>query len=152
MSDNYEDILNRSIAETPEPKLLPAGGQWLLRVRSIKFNPAKGNSNAFFNFVFNPVQPGDDVDPDDLAELGDYDFTGNTIFHRVYVETNADWAKVAGIFRALGLGDQPSYTEAMKKENVQGAEVWADVGVRAYTRNDGTSGEDNTLSNFTAVE
>lgn len=152
MSGSYEDILNNPINATPKAQVLPAGGQWLFRAQSGKYTPQSATQGAYFMFVLTPVGPGDDVDPDDLAELGDYDYTMNKVFHRIYTETAADWQSVRNFLKAFGVDESMSYNEAITRKNLGGKEAFATVSIRNFTDRNGEQREENTLSNFVAVE
>ena len=152
MTNSYQDILKRGMDEVPDLKPLPTG-TWLLKVLGApKFQPPKeeGRSGQVM-FVFQPVEPGDDVDADEIEALGaNYDTAGNRIFHKPWVETSADWAAIRRLLVKLGADASDNFEDAFKA--VKGATVYADVGYRTYTNNAGEVVEENTASNFQAVE
>lgn len=152
MSD-YEAILNASFNEIPEVKTLP-DGSWKLKARSAKFMPPKeeGN-NPLVLFVYSAVEPMDDVNQEDLTALGDdYDYSGNSIFTRFYVESKADWDKVRKHIEKHGVDvttDEP-VNEVLK--GVKGTEVIAYLKSRSFTNSAGQPSEENTATNFAPVE
>jgi hypothetical protein len=92
MSD-YEELANLSWDDVPEIKLLPTG-TWKLRGQSATLQPAKsegGSPSVLFTYV--PVEPMADVDDDELAELhngGEYDYSLNRIFVRMWISDGRD--------------------------------------------------------------
>ncbi len=152
MTDNYADILKRGMDEIPDPKTLPTG-TWLLKLLGApKFIPPReeGKSGQVL-FVLQPVEPGDDVDADEIEALGsNYDVAGNRIFYKPWVETSADWAAIRRLLVKFGADPKASYEDAFKE--VKGQTIFADLGYRTYTNNSGEVVEENTVSNFAAVE
>ncbi len=152
MTDSYQDILQRGMDEVPDPKTLPTG-TWLLKLLGApKFTPPKeAGKSGRINFAFQPKEPGDDVDADELEALGsNYDVEGNRIFHSIFVETSADWAAVRRLLVKLGADAKDNFEDAFKA--VKGASIYGDLGYRTYTNNAGEVVEENTVSNFQAVE
>src|SRR5687767_9942100 len=88
---NYQDILNESWDNIQEVVTLPIGS-WLLRLRNASIQPSKsegGNASALF--VYEPMEPMQDVDQGELDRLGtEYNFSENRVFHRIWLETGAD--------------------------------------------------------------
>lgn len=152
MADTYDDILNRSWDEIPAPKLLP-DGDYLLKARGGKYNPAEGNRNARINFGYTVEDAIEIDDPDARAELGEnYDFGENDIFHTVWVEKAKDWQGVAKHIRAHGIETEGMNVQDTLKA-VRDALVIARIGTRSYVKKDtGEEVFENTASNFRAVE
>lgn len=88
---SWEDRLSESWDNIPKVQLLPVGN-WRLKLINASLKQAKSEeSNASVLFIYSPQEPMDNVDRDALHELGpDYDVTGNRVFHRIWLETDAD--------------------------------------------------------------
>ncbi len=152
MSDSYEDMLERTRAETPMMETLPVGSYRLKHRGEARFVPAKEDGkNDCVMFVYNAMEPLSDVDTEELAALGDYDITQNKLFFRVWIEDETDWAKVwihldkHGI--VLGL-------EASRKEGlaaVKGAEIIAFLEQRTFQNKAGEMVDTNDPVNFASV-
>ncbi len=153
MSDNYEDLLNRTRAETPTMETLPVGS-YRLKSRGARFTPAKEDGkNDSVMFIYAAMEAMDDVDPDALAALGDYDISQNKLFFRVWIESEADW----GAFWShvdkhgeLGLGADASRKEAM--EAIKGAEIIAWLDQRSFQNKAGDMVDTNDPVSFASVE
>lgn len=150
MSD-YIDIATTSWDEIPEKKTLPVG-TYLLRARSAKYNePKEEGKNGSVVFVYEPRMPMDDVNDDDLAELGqDYDLANNTIFYRIWIERQTDWQTVKKHLAKHGVDVSGSIQDSF--DAVKGKEVLAYLSTRTFTNGAGETVEDNDASNFAPVE
>lgn len=150
MSENYEDLANRSWDEIPEEKLLPTGS-WLLRGRNATIQaPKEEGKSPQALFVYEPKGPMDDVSDEELAALGgDYDTSMNRIFVRFWLETGKDYHAVRDHLKKHGV-EGKNLAEAMK--NFKGSEVIAIIGQRSFTDNMGQTKDENTATNFTPVE
>lgn len=148
MSDNYEDILNRSVDELPEPKNLPAGS-WVLKAQgAARFVPAKDEGQkSQVMFFYEPIEPMDDVDDDDLAALGDdYDYANNTLVYKIWIERDTDWSRVVNHIKLHGVDtDGLTVKEAMAA--VKSARIIGGVKLRTYT--DKQSGELKVVNDVT---
>lgn len=151
MADDYDDILNRSWDEIPEPTLLP-DGDYLLKSRGAKYHAAEGTRNARINFGYEVVEPVSIDDPDAQAELGEgYDFGENDIFFTIWVERLKDWAGVRRHLGAHGMElDGVNVQDALK--SVKETLVVARIGTRSYVNKNGEEVTENTATNFRAVE
>jgi hypothetical protein len=150
MSDNYEDILNRSWDEIPEVQALPVGS-YLLRARNASYQPAKdADKSPVVLFVYQVKEPMDDVDTAELAALGDnYDIGENKIFHRMYVDDNAAWDAVRQHLAKHGISGG-TIAESLKA--FKGQEVIAYLSQRQYTDAAGEQKVQNNAGPFAAVE
>lgn len=153
---NYDDLLNKSWDEIPEPQLLPGGG-WMVEGRNVALVKPKEDGQALkVLFSYKAKEPVA-VDEEALAELGEgYDIAMNDLTYTVYVETAADLDKVrkhlaihgidvnGGIF---GEDGKLSFAKAFR-----GTEVVATIGQRSYENNAGETVWQNTLSGFQKAE
>ena len=156
--DTYEELLDKAWDEIPEESLLPSG-TWRLAARSVSYKPGKGDTSPCFLFAYNPVAPGDDVDPDAVSDLGsDYDVSSNVVYFRLYVETNRDLRQVRShLEKHLGFVMPPgSVPETLRNKSLAKAfrktQVLAHLGRRTYTDRNGEVKEENQASNFSAIE
>lgn len=152
MSEDYEDLLERTRAETPELALLPVGS-WRLKSRGAKFQKAKdSDKNDSVMFIYAAMEPLDDVDIEELAALGDYDITQNKLFFRVWIESETDWANFwshVDKHGELGLGPEATRKAAM--EAVKGAEIIAWLEQRTFQAKSGDMVDTNDPVNFAPV-
>lgn len=150
MSD-YSDIANLSWDEIQEPKVLPVG-TYLLKGRNARFQPAKdADKSPVVLFVFAPKEAMADVKTDELEALGnEYDITENKVFHRVYIEDGSSWAVVRNILAKMGVEVEGKIEDTLKK--VKGQDVLGYLNQNTFTRNDGTVGVANNITEFAAVE
>lgn len=151
MTDNYADILTQSWDSIPEPKTLP-GGSWRLKAKGASFKEGDGTTSARAMFIYEPKEAMDDVDATALEDLGeDYDVSANLIFYTVWIETARDWDTVR---KHLAKHDPKLLNmpigESFKK--VRGTEINAYLGQRTYTNKAGELVEENTASQFVAVD
>lgn len=149
MSD-YEDILNQSWDNIPQPKTLPEGS-YLLKGRNASFQAGKeGQSNSFL-FVYQVREAMDDVDADKLAELGaDYDMENNQVFHKVWVETSVDYDKVRKHLALHGIEAKGSIADTLK--SFKGSQVIAYLKLRTYLDKSGQQITTNQAEQFAKVE
>lgn len=151
---DYDDILNRTWDDIPEPVLLP-GGSWLVVGQTaglVKPKDEGGKLKVLFNLkAKEPVQ----VAQEELDELGDYDITINDLQYTVYIESAADWDKVRKFLEIFGVemsgrivGGDGKLTFA---KAFRGAEAVAEVGQRNYTNQDNEVIWQNSLSKFQKV-
>lgn len=147
----YEDILNESWDNIPQPLPLPVGS-YLLVGRNATYQPAKAadKSDAVL-FVYGVKEAMEDVDQDQLDELGDdYDLGNNTIFHRIYVETSVDWDRVREHLSKHGVEPKGSIGESLKA--FKNTNVVGFLSQRSYTTNAGEAKVDNNVTAFVPVE
>lgn len=152
---DYDDIMNRTWDDIPQPQLLPGGG-WLIKGRNAGFMKAaeegKSAKVIFFYTAKEPVTVGQDL----LDEMGDYDFAINDLSYTIYIETAADWDKVRKHLEKHGVElSGKLFNDAGKlafSKKFAGAEVTAEIGQRSYENNDGETIWQNTLSKFQKAE
>lgn len=144
---SYEDILNQSWDDIPEIKPLPVGS-YLLRGRNASYKPGKGDTSAYFMFVYSVKEPMSDVNDEELAELGNnYDVTENRIFHRIWVETGADMDAVRRHLVKHGVNtDGKSLGDSLK--DFKGREIVAYLDTRTYENAAGEVVVTNDAANF----
>lgn len=153
MSDlSYEDILNQSWGDVPEPKTLP-NGSWRLKGKSAQFRAPKGQVPATAMFIYQAVEPMDDVDEDALRALGEnYDYATKPIFFTIWLETGADFDAVRKHLAKHGVDVS---TNAGIKESLKafrGKEIVALLDKRTFVNAAGEEKDENTASQFTPVE
>lgn len=150
MSDAHSDILNKSWADIPQPKVLPVG-TWLLQGRNASFIPKKEDStlSARVLFFYRAKEPMDDVNQDELAALGDnYDFDNNDIVKQFWVDRPKDWDAVRRHLELHGVEISGSIQDTLKR--FKNTEVLAYLNTKTFTSN-GESKVDNDPTSFAAV-
>jgi len=152
MSDNYEDILNQSWDQIPEAQTLPVGS-YLLRGRNASYQPAKdADKSPVVLFVYQPKEPMDDVNEEELAALGEnYDIADNKIFVRFYVDDNAQWDVVRNHLIKHGI-DPKGKSIADSLKAFKGTEVIAYLDQRQYTNAAGEQVTQNDAKQFAPVD
>ncbi len=153
MTESYEDILGRSWGDIPEIMLLPVG-TWRLRARNATLiRPKQPDQSHVILITYTPMEPLDDVDVEEIAELGDgYDWAANRLFARFWVEDGADWDKVRKHFTLLGIDCPQGETIQETLKRVKGAEINSYVGVESYKNAQQEMEHRNNVSGFTAVD
>ncbi len=153
MTESYEDIMSRSWGDIPEVRLLPVG-TWRLRARNATLlRPKTAEQSPVILVAYTPMEPLDDVDVDEIAELGDgYDWAANRLFARFWVEDAADWDKVRKHFTLLGIECPESESIQDTLKRVKGAEINAYVGIESYKNPQGEMEHRNNVSGFTVVD
>lgn len=149
MSD-YADIANLSWDEIQETKPVPVG-TYLLKLSNAVFQPSKeeGKSPKVM-FVHSVKEAMDDVDADELAELGEgYDVTENKVFTTVFIEDGSSWGKVKSILAKHGVEVSGNVQESLKK--AKGSEVLGYLTKNRFTRADKSVGENNQATEFAPV-
>lgn len=154
MALDYEDILNRSWDEVPEPQNLPSGG-WLLKGTNVSLvKPREEGQSLKVLFTYKAVKPVS-VAEDLLEEMGDYDFSVNDLQFTVYLESAADWNSVRKHLAIHDLSMDGNILDGNGKlafaKKFRGAEVIAQVGERSYENSVGETVWQNTLSKFQKV-
>lgn len=148
--ETYESILTKSWDDIPEPELLPVGS-YLLRCRNATYRPAKGDMSAQVLFVYNPKEAMDDVDQDELTDLGEYDITQNRLFATFWVEDNVDWAKVRTHIQKHGVDPAgQSIGESLKA--MTATEIISYVRTENYENKQGETVTKNTPTQFVSVD
>jgi len=108
MSDDtdYESISKLTWDSIPEVKLLPTG-TWLLKCRGTKYQPPKdADKSAQVVFIYEPIEPQDDVDDAAITMLGPkYNYSENRIFHRMWAKSASDWDKIGKHLALHGITD-----------------------------------------------
>jgi hypothetical protein len=149
--DDYEEILNKSWDEIPSPQVLPVGS-YRLKVKGASYKEAKSSgTNDYVLFVYQAVEPLEDVDADALAELGDYDISQNTLFFRIWIEAYADWDDVRKHVVKHGIELVPGETPKETLARMKGAVVIAWLDQRTYENKAGDTVEDNDPMQFAPV-
>jgi len=149
MAEDYADILDRGWEEIPQVKTLPVGS-WLLEGTNASFK-AGDDSNDSIIFVYKAKEPMDDVDTDQLDELGaDYDYSDNRIFARLWLETNADWDKVRNHLVKHGIDVSGKISDSLKE--FKGSQVVSYLDTRTYTNSVGDEVVDNDPVQFAVHE
>jgi hypothetical protein len=154
MSDNYEDLLDKSFDEIPEPQVLPVGS-WRLEGRNATFQaPKEAGKSATVLFVYKAKEPMDDVDEDELAKLGeDYDYGLKPIFVRIWLESGADFDKVRKHLKNHGISLEGGKSiKDILKEDFRGTEVIASLDKRSFVNGVGEEQEENTATMFVPAE
>ncbi len=152
MTGDYEDILNRSWDEIPEPELLPVGS-YRLKSRGATFMEAKASDqNDRVMFIYNATEPLDDVDADALAALGDYDISQNRLFFTIWIESYADWDKVRKHIAKHNIEAVPGETPKETFNRMKGSVVIAWLDHRSFESKSGDMVETNDPTQFAKVE
>jgi len=153
MSEDYEDLLERTRAETPTLKLLPVGSYRLKHSGNAKFVTAKdSDKNDSVMFVYSVMEPLEDVDAEELNALGDYDISMNKLFFRVWIESETDWANFwshVDKHGEMGLGPEATRKEAMAA--MKGSEIIAWLEQRTFQNKAGDMVDTNDPVNFAPV-
>ncbi len=149
---DYEDILNRSWDEIPEPQLLPVGS-FRLKSRGATLIEAKdATQNDRVMFIYSAMEPLQDVDADALAEMGDYDISQNRLFFTVWIESYADWDTVRKHIAKHSLAEVPGETPKETFNRMKGSEVIAWLDQRSFVAKSGDTVETNDPTQFAKVE
>jgi hypothetical protein len=148
---DYEDILNRSWDDIPEPKVVPVG-TWRLKGENATWINAKAaDQNDRILFVYSLMEPLSDVDEDDLTALGDYDYTQNRVFAAFFMETAKDYDAVRKHMRKHGI----DCTGRSMKDTlgaIKGTEVLAYLDTKTFTNSVGDVENDNDPKQFAPVD
>lgn len=149
--EKYEDILNRSWDDIPEPKLLPEGS-WLLRGKNVAFfPPQEEGKSARVAFFYEAVEPMDDVKQESLDALGeDYAYSENDIVKQFFINRNRDWDAVRKHLALHGV-DTQGKSQADSFKAFKGTEVIAWLGTKTFTTQAGETKTDNDPSNFATL-
>lgn len=98
----FEDFFKRSLNELPKPKPLPRGHYVLALRSSFKRPPREEGKSGQLVLFYEPVAPGDDVDP---TELEAFQAEGLSI-QDVSIAVEfwlGDWSDVEAIYKHLAL-------------------------------------------------
>lgn len=149
----YEDILNVAFDEIPVPKFVPNGG-WGFICRGASFKPAseEGKSHVV-NFMYQPEEPMEDVDSGELEALGDFDYREAKIFHKFWIKpgSGSDLHALREHLTKHGI-DLGGMSVAEGLKAVKNTRINGLVGLKQFTRQDGTMAEDNVITNFTTIQ
>ncbi len=152
MTTNYEDLANRSFEEIPKEQLLP-GGSWLLKGITAKIlAPKDDDGKPQLLMVYQPLEPMDDVDADELAALNngsEYDLSMNKIYVKFWLETGNDYHNAREHFAKHGVVDGTNLNELIK--GFRGSQVAAQLGRRTFTTSAGETKTEQTASSFTEI-
>lgn len=149
--DNYEDILERSWDEIPSNVVLPVGSYRLKASGANYIKPKSAEQNPQILFTYTVKEPLEDVDPEEIAQLSSEDITGKKVFHKVWLETGADWDSVRKHMSLLGIAIEGRTLKESFKD-VKGHEVIAYLGVKTFKTRSGETVTDNQPEQFAAVE
>ncbi len=152
MTESYEETLNRTRAETPTLQLLPVGSYRLKHTGKAKFLEAKDDKNDCVMFIYSAMEPLDDVDAEELAALGDYDISMNTMFFRVWIEKATDWADFWTHVDKHGVVLGPDATLKEGMDAVKGSEIIAWLDQSTFQNKAGDMVDTNDPVNFAPVE
>jgi hypothetical protein len=159
MSD-YEDILKRQWKDLPTVHTLP-GGSWEIVGRNAVYQEGKEGNSASVLFVVGARSPMDDVDEGALAELPNtadgkpYDVTMNRIFHRIWVESDAEWDGVRSFLAKFIAGGKEAVDEMSLEDSFKafkGAAAVAMLGTRTFINGAGEPQTENTLKSVIPLE
>ena len=126
MSTEYQEILNRARGEIPEPVDVPSG-TWRLKALAGKYSEettASGDREAAMAegmIVFQPVEPGADVDEELFAAFAEDSLDGARIFHRFWLHDLRDVQGLNRVFDLMGMPDDLTIKQAIGK--VKGFEI-----------------------------
>lgn len=154
MAVDYDDILNRTWDDIPEPKLLPGGG-WVVVGRTAGLVKPKEEGQSL-KVLFNlKAKSPINVPEEELAELEGYDISTNDLQHTIYIESASDWDKVRKFLTVFGVEMQGKILDENGKlsfaKAFNGAEAVAEIGQRNYDNRDGETVWQNTLSKFQKI-
>lgn len=128
---DYQALLKQSRKDIPKPELLPSG-MWRLRAqRGQFFEPRSDDQNPRATIFYKATEPLGDVDPDELAELGDYDFGNTPLEATFFLGELKDWDKLNQHFDMLGLDPEASTEDCLKA--CAGHEIVAYMDRDSYT-------------------
>lgn len=149
---DYASILNTSWSEIPEVQLLPSGS-WKMRCRGATHMPPKtADQSPQVAFVYEAIEPMEDVDDDALQALGsDYNYEDNRIFSRFWFKTGADKQNVRNHIAKHGI-DPNDYSVSESLKAVKGRDVIAVVGTETYKSKSGEMITQNVIKAFSAYE
>lgn len=151
---NYDDLLNRTWDDIPEPVLLPGGGWLLVGKNAALIKPREAGKSLKILYTYGAKQAVSVAD-DLLEELGDYDITVNELNFTQYIETAADWDKVRRHLALHGVEMEGAILDEAGKlafnKAFRGAEVVAEIGQRSYDNNDGETIWQNSVAKFQKV-
>lgn len=155
MSD-YEDLLNKSWDEIPDPQNLPSG-QWHVKgTNAALVKPREEGQSLKVLLTFRAVRPVN-VAEDLLEEMGDYDFTANDLQYTQYIEGAADLAKLRKLLaKSFGIEVEGGIIDGNGKlsfaKAFRDAEAIAEIGERSYQDSNGNTVFQNTIGKFQAIE
>lgn len=147
MSNAFTTLMKTRMDEVRDPEPLDSG-EWEFRCTSAK---SKENDNydpeddknqyiATVNVALVPVQPiGHEPTGDD--------WRGQTVFKRAFVKGNGDLVDFRRMAEAMGIAVEGREFED-QLQLMKNRRFIASVGLRTYTRRDGTTGKENTLSSY----
>ncbi len=151
MTENYEDIMEQSWDDIPTDKLIPIGS-YRLKGTNMAFVKAKSaDANDAFLFVYSVMEAEADVDPDELALLGDYDLSAKKVFFRAWLESAADYDNVRKHLKKHGI-DPGGRTVKESAEAFKGTEVIAYLEHRTFENNIGETVQENSPKQFAPTE
>lgn len=142
--------------EFPEELLLPIG-KWMIKSAGVALvEPKKEGQSRRILFFYNPVEPMADVDPEAVADLGDYDFTANQVMASFFFGTARDKKKIYDHLMKHEGFEMPEGTAEETLDNgdlrraLAGTYVIGDLDVDTFTNADGEKEKQNSIASFSA--
>ena len=98
----FEDFFKRGLAELPKPKSLPRGHYVLALRGNFKRPPREEGKSGQITLFYEPVEPCDDVDPNELEAFseGGRSIKDNVVTVEFWL---GDWKDVKNVFDHLSL-------------------------------------------------
>jgi hypothetical protein len=149
MSTNYDDIAKQNWSDIQPPTLLPLGS-WELVCRAAKLVPPKSEEQKWqVLFMFQAVEPMEDVSDDALAQLGEgWEDRVENIAYRTFFSTASDKQKVKKLLVRLGVTNVDELNvETALKAAVNGRAIGY-VQQEHFTTKGGEAGVKNAVSHF----
>lgn len=130
---NFGSILDKQSTDIERPKPLPVGA-YICVVKGLpRFDKSSKKQTEFVEFLLQPLATQDDVDQDDLAEMGG--FTNKTIRATYYLTEDAIW-RLKKFLVDLGIDEEDKSLRQMISE-APGRQII--VGLRHEASDDGES-------------
>ena len=129
----FEDILNQSLDELPEPKDLPDGTTWHFECRRAFFVDAKGDAGPRVVFIYRPIEFIDGTLPEGWT---DEDMEMAEVSYTIWLDTPRDL--IINVRRHIdkheGVEKGDTLVETLSK-GMRGATIIADVYHRSRINN-----------------
>lgn len=151
---DYDDILNRSWDEIPEPQILPAGDWLVAGANAALVKPTEEGKSLKVLLSYTAKSPVA-VDEDKLAELGEYDISTSDLNYTIFVEKASDWDKVRKHLAIAGVPMEGAILNENGKlgfaKAFRGSEVVVELGERSFQNQAGETIWQNSMSKFRTV-
>lgn len=159
----FEGSLKRSMDTAKKPEIVPSG-LWLLKgatwkVETLTSTKENGNDGEpmksdVYTFIYDPYEPGEDVDPEALA-TGLYKGKRLTAKKWVHINddrNNSDFYYLAQFIAKHGIDISGRTVEEALNGGFKGSFIYATVEPRSYeNKNTGETILDNDLKNFSSA-